>query len=136
MSDVVRNETGQPFSKWKPAEKFAHVWEREGIAGPMVQELEFSKDRKFRFDFSWPYAMCAVEIDGFGFGHQAQQQMAADNEKANLAIELGWRVLRYNSRQLGSRRGVSEAVEQVARVLCGVGKVKQSFPGADYGSIT
>ena len=118
MSDVVRNAKGQPFSSWRPAEKFAHVWSDQGIEGPCEGEYVFAQDRKFRFDFAWPEVKVGVEIDGFGYGHQAQQQMAADNEKANLAVELGWKVLRYNSRQLGSKQGVSDAVEQVSRVIC------------------
>ena len=117
---VVRNAKGEPFSKWKPDAKFAYVWEQEGLETRPETELMFCVDRKFRFDFAWSACRVGVEIDGFGYGHQAQQQMAADNEKANLAIELGWKVLRYNSRQLGSRQGVSDAVEQVCRVLCGV----------------
>ena len=119
---VIRNQKGQPFWQWGPAEKFAHVWNEEGLAGgDPVTEFVFCPDRKWRLDFAWPAQKLGVEIDGFGYGHQAQQQMARDNEKANAAVALGWRVLRYNSRQLGSRRGVSEAVGQVGQVLCEVG---------------
>ena len=126
MKETIRNATGEPFSKWKPAEKFSWVIVTHcpGFALDMVHEHEFAIDRKFRFDFAWPDIKLAVEIDGFGYGHQAQQQMASDNEKANLAVELGWRVLRYNSRQLGSRAGVDEAVEQTTRVICGVDLTK------------
>jgi len=115
--EVLRNEKGQPFSKWQPAEKFAHVWDQDGIH-PAEREVVFDDTRKWRFDFAWPAVRVGVEIDGFGYGHQAQQCMAADNEKANAAIELGWKVLRFNSRQLGSKQGVVEAVELVNRVLC------------------
>ena len=44
--------------------------------------------------------------------------MAQDNEKANAGVASGWRVFRYNSRQLGSKKGVSDAVEQVWWFLC------------------
>jgi len=118
MKTVVRNSEGKPFSAWKPAEKFAYGWQQEGIPGTMEAEFIFAPDRNWRMDFAWPSVKLAVEIDGFGFGHQAQQCMAQDNEKANAAVELGWRVLRYNTRQLGSKAGVADAVEQVARVLC------------------
>lgn len=116
--EVLRNEHGKPFSKWKPAEKFAYVWREYGIH-PAEREVVFDEVRKWRLDFAWPLVRVGVEIDGFGYGHQAQQCMAEDNEKANAAIERGWKVLRFNSRQLGSRAGVVEAVDQVNRVLCG-----------------
>ncbi|MCA9233312.1 MAG: DUF559 domain-containing protein [Planctomycetales bacterium] len=116
---TLRNLTGKPFSKWQPAEKFAYAWREWGLrGGSAVEEHEFCPARKWRFDFAWPKQKVAVEIDGFGYGHQAQQNMANDNEKANRAIALGWKVLRYNSRQLGSMAGVRAAVEEVSQVLC------------------
>lgn len=117
MAEVVRNANGQPFSKWLPAEKFRHCMNSD-MQSHCREEHEFCDDRKWRFDFCWPQLHVAVEIDGFGYGHQAQQQMAADNEKANRAVAMGWRVFRYNSRQLGSKRGVEEAVDQVWEFLC------------------
>lgn len=38
---------------------------------------------------------------------------------ASAAVKLGWRVLRYNSRQLGSRQGVYDAVEEVCEIISG-----------------
>lgn len=120
MSDVIRNAKGEPFSKWKPADKFAYVFDAEKIPGAeAANEFAFDETRKWRFDFAWPSQKVAVEIDGFGYGHQAQQNIAAGHEKQNAAIEQGWRVLRFTSRQLGSKQGVSDAVEQVCRLLCG-----------------
>ena len=117
---VIYNDLGLPFSKWLPTDKFDYVLETEGIkGGDHIKEYKFHETRGWAFDHAWPSCMVAVEIDGFGYGHQAQQCMAEDNEKANAAIELGWKVLRYNSRQLGSKAGLSEAVEQICRVLCG-----------------
>ena len=119
---VVYNAAGLPFSGWKPAEKFAHVLADmfPVISEECDKEYEFSTNRKWRFDFAWPSEMLAVEVDGFGYGHQAQQHMAVDNEKQNAAVASGWRVLRYNSRQLGSLAGCRDAVDQVCSILCGV----------------
>lgn len=114
---TIYDENGLPFSKWKPADKFAHMYREHGVGTP-VRELQFDDIRKWRFDFAFPGQRVAVEINGFGFGHQAQQCQAADNEKQNAAVEAGWRVLVFNSRQLGSKQGVQDAVEQVSRVLC------------------
>ncbi len=115
---VIRDKHGTPFSKWAPAEKFEHILRGTGVYEYVEKEVEFDAKRKWRFDFAWPSKRVAVEIDGFGYGHQAQQQMAADNEKANRAAELGWVIFRYNSRQLGSKAGVEAAVEQVEAFLC------------------
>lgn len=123
---TLRNTNGQPFSKWKPAEKFAWQWNETGTDYPPETELEFCPDRKWRFDFAWEIPKVAVEIDGFGYGHQAQQNMAADNEKQNVATCLGWKVLRFNSRQLGSKAGVEAAVLQVSELICGVNKNKEN----------
>ncbi len=110
-----------PFSKLKPAEKFARKWGEGGLAdGLPEREYLFKSDRRWRFDFAWPRAKVAVEIDGFGFGHQAQQCISNQNEKQNSAIEMGWTVLRYTSRCLGSHAKTEQAVEQVCRVICGV----------------
>ena len=113
---AVMHEAGKPFSQWKPSEKFAYALHASKIGG-VHPEFQFHPDRKWRFDYAWPQAKLAVEIDGFGYGHQAQQSMSADNEKANAAVERGWRVLRYNSRDLGSIEKVKAAVDQVSRVL-------------------
>jgi very-short-patch-repair endonuclease len=112
-----RNAKGQPFSKWLPADKFRYLMP-DSMRQFAVEEYEFDDERKWRWDFCWPDQRVAVEIDGFGFGHQAQQCMAQDNEKANAGVASGWRVFRYNSRQLGSKKGVSDAVEQVWWFLC------------------
>lgn len=119
-----RNDRGEPFSKWQPAEKFLHVWTLETPPGsePHTEYL-FEPARKWRFDFAWPRFKVAVEIQGFGpggrgGGHQLQARMMNDNEKHNRAAELGWVVLRYDSRWLGSRDRVSEAVMQTLHVIC------------------
>lgn len=123
-----------PFSKMKPADKFLYKWMEVAEDGrelrhgrPVCQRLlgheyVFHPGRKWAFDFTWPELKVAVEIDGFGYGHQAQQCLAQDNEKQNAAIELGWTVLRYNSRQLGSHGSTEEAVRQVCRVLISAGE--------------
>jgi len=107
-----------PFSKLKPSEKFARKWAEHGLEGGDPEtEFQFSKDRKWRFDFAWTGLFVAVEIDGFGYGHQAVDRLSDNNEKQNAAIELGWVVLRFDSKLLGSHGKAEEAVLQVCRVL-------------------
>ena len=120
MSTVVRNEKGEPFSKWKPAAKYEHVFaeQRPDIWDQVQKEHQFDNERKWRFDYAWPALLVAAEVIGFGYGHQAQQHMAADNEKLNEAVFQKWWVLRFDSRLLGSKQGVRDAVEQTAALIC------------------
>ncbi len=119
---VVRNAKGEPFSSWKPADKFRYqlLIRHPEIFRRCHEEYEFDHERKWRFDFCWPTEKVAVEIDGFGWGHQAQQMISANHEKQNAAVAQGWKVFRFTSRQLGSLYGVHEAVDLVCEFLCGV----------------
>jgi len=109
------------FSKMKPTEKFAAKWGEFGLKdGEPETEFLFDSGRKWRFDFAWPRQKVAVEIDGFGFGHQAVDRLAENHAKQHAAVVNGWRVLRYTSRCLGSKQKAADAVEQVCLVLCGV----------------
>ena len=118
---TVRDEQGQPFSKWKPADKYNYVLSRDQFAIWSNCKMEHSFDETKRaFDFAWPNQSVAVEIDGFGHGHQAVHRLSQNHEKQNDAVMRGWKVLRYTSRQLGSMAGVERAVEETARLICGV----------------
>lgn len=72
--------------------------------------------RKYRFDFAWPEQMVAVEIDGGQWkasgGRHARD---TDREKHNLAVCLGWRVLRYSGEML--KQDPRQCVENVVTVL-------------------
>lgn len=120
MPEVIRNDKGQPFSKWKPTDKFEYVFKRDypELFRWFLREYEFDCDRKWRFDYAVKSKQIAVEIDGFGYGHQAQQRLSQNNEKQNAAVMAGWKVLRFDSRLLGSRAGVESAVELTAMALC------------------
>ena len=114
-----KNAAGRPFSSWKPAEKFAYVFAARYPKYWLKCQLEVTvvEGRRFAWDYAWTTIKLAVEIDGFGFGHQSQQGMSQDNEKANLGVLNGWRLLRFNSRDLGSKEKVDHAVRLVAAVI-------------------
>ena len=62
-----------------------------------VREAMFHPVRKWRFDFSWPDAMLAVEVDGgtwAGGRHSRGGGYTEDCVKYAEALCLGWRVLR------------------------------------------
>lgn len=120
--EVIRNERGEPFSQWSGTKKFEFVL-AEANTGFEV-EYKFHRTRRWKLDFAWPALKIAVEIDGFGWGHQAPQHMAVDHEKANAAVILGWKLLRFNSRSLGSLQGVQDAVEMTVQLLTYVGEAE------------
>jgi len=63
----------------------------------LEKEYRFSK-RRFRFDFALPEFKIAVEYDGLNSdksGHTTLLGFTKDTEKINLAISLGWKVLRF-----------------------------------------
>jgi len=101
----------------KLEELFLRAWGKHGLGRIPQQQYRFSPTRKFRADFAWPDKKLIVEVDGFGGGHQMNWRLAADHERQNHAVELGWRVLRYTSRQLGSKDKRKIAIEQVVRIL-------------------
>jgi very-short-patch-repair endonuclease len=70
-----------------------------------VTEHRFDPDRKWRFDFAWPAARVALEVEGgvwTGGRHTRGKGFLADVEKYNRAAVLGWRVLRTTPRDLST----------------------------------
>lgn len=68
-----------------------------------ITEFKFHVDRKWRFDFAWPAAKVALEVEGgiwIGGGHNRGKGFKKDMEKYNSATRLGWRVLRVEPKQL------------------------------------
>ena len=74
-----------------------------GVDG-LEREYRFHPKRRWRFDFAWPEFKVAVEVEGVVWGgsgrHQRAAGYAADCEKYNEALLLGWRVLRVTQRQV------------------------------------
>jgi very-short-patch-repair endonuclease len=106
-----------------PGERaFLMTWNLRGLpAGEwhMLCEHRFHPVREWRFDFAFPRARLAVEIDGRGRGghegrHHSFTGAAADYEKHNAAAVLGWRVLRFQSHE---RARVNQWVETVKQAL-------------------
>lgn len=97
--------------------RFAALWDEIG-GEPFKTEHPFAKPRRWKFDFAWPDQKVAVEIEGGTFvrgRHQRPKGFRADCEKYDMAVELGWRVLRYTDQDLRERS--AEVLEQVCRVL-------------------
>lgn len=79
------------------------------------QEYKFCQDRKWRFDFANFDLKVAVEVEGGAFTngrHTRGKGFINDMEKYNMAIELGWVVLRYTPDQMYK----AETYKQIKRV--------------------
>jgi len=76
-----------------------------------VREYRFLPPRRFRFDFSWPDILLAVEVDGgtwWGTGrHSRGLGYERDCEKHNLAALQGWRVFRFTSSMVRDGRAIA-----------------------------
>lgn len=66
-----------------------------------VPEFKFDGQRKWRFDWAWPSARVAVEVDGgrwrAGGGRHGSDP---DRVKLNTATAQGWRILHFSPKQL------------------------------------
>jgi|SRR6476661_203659 len=87
---------------------------------PPAREFRFHATRRWRFDFAWPAIKLAVEIDGRG-RHQTVTGVRSDCEKANEAIRLGWRVLRFPATDYRQAR---QWARTIVEVMCGVGDLE------------
>ncbi len=85
--------------------RFAAALEAAGLPLP-VTEYRFSPDRLWRFDYAWPSAHVALEVDGgiwVNGGHNRGAQMLKTWEKENTAQAIyGWRILRCEPKGLCS----------------------------------
>ena len=70
-------------------------------------EFRFDPIRKWRFDWAWPDAKLALEVDG-GIWVQGRHSRGSgqvkEMEKFNAAAVAGWRVLRCTPNQIGDPR--------------------------------
>ena len=72
---------------------------------PVVTELRFHPERKWRFDLAWPDFKIAVEVHGgtwTGGRHTRGTGFEKDREKMNEAALLGWLVLEVTGDQVRS----------------------------------
>ena len=78
---------------------------QESLPAP-TYEHRFHPRRRWRFDLAWPEHKVALEVDGGTWarapGHTWGAGIAADREKQNAAVLLGWRVLRCTPQEVYS----------------------------------
>lgn len=97
--------------------RFLEAWRAMFPTLPMpVMQHKFHPQRKWRFDFSWPDLLLAVELNGASFGggrHNRGAEQAKDYEKMRHAIKLGWRVLPFGTKDMDHPYDVVEFVAEV-----------------------
>ena len=85
-----------------PIAAFSQICIAHGLPEP-VAELKFHPERRWRFDYAFPAAKVALEVEGgvwSGGRHTSGAGFVKDMEKYNAAACLGWKVLRIQPRQL------------------------------------
>lgn len=106
------------WSKLKPTEKFETMWLQHGFNDSgMQKEHVFDDDHGYRFDYAWPSCFLAVEIHGFGYGHQAIRGLIEDCVKIRHAMILGWAVLPFTQSCISSKDKCLAAVLTVNELL-------------------
>ena len=101
-----------------PEAAFAQLVRLHRLPAP-EREYRFMPERRFRFDFAWPWpaVLLAVEIEGgiwSGGRHVRGQGFVNDADKYLHALEAGWTVIRVPGRvgmAQGANRGTQAAVE-------------------------
>jgi very-short-patch-repair endonuclease len=89
------------------SDTFLYYWKvvahRSNLDTP-EREYRFHPERKWRFDFAWPHALIAVEVDGNAWHTKGggRHGKDSDREKINAAASLGWRVFHFSPTMLES----------------------------------
>lgn len=110
---------------------FLALLKRARLPAPTL-EHHFHDTREWRFDFSWPDAKLALEVEGGAFKaggsrHTRGAGFRRDCEKYSVAATLGWRILRVLPEQLATLR----TVEWVATALT-IYSERQMPPGVQH----
>jgi very-short-patch-repair endonuclease len=96
---VRRNQEGERLKR----KLFLALCEQEHIPAPTPEYQFAAPDRKFAFDFAWPFRGVALEVEGGIWtrgAHMRGRHALSDMEKYNLAAIRGWKVLRVTPDQL------------------------------------
>lgn len=106
---VVAEKPKRPSRAKVPKERsrIELAWiEAHKVSGlpPMVEEFKPLPMRKFRLDFSYPDKKIALECDGSV--HRIKGRFKTDQERKNLLVLSGWRVLYVGMEHICSGQAV------------------------------
>jgi hypothetical protein len=102
----------------EPEAAFTYYWRTLAPDAPEPKhEYRFHPERRWQFDFAWPGAMAAVEVEGGIWSkgrHVRGNGYEDDCKKYNAAALLGWRVFRCTPGMLSENAaGFIEMVKAV-----------------------
>ena len=86
---------------------------------PPEREYRFDTKRRWRFDFAWPHAKFAVEVEGLthdGGRHQRMGGFEKDCEKYEAAMLQGWTVYRVTHARIKTGRAIKVIKQMVSEV--------------------
>lgn len=86
-------------------ERVFHTQLMDARAPEWEREFRFCDERRWRFDFAWPDAMLAIEVEGAtwsGGRHTRGAGYESDCRKYNTATLEGWSVMRFTGGQVKS----------------------------------
>jgi len=90
----------KPVSRRGPSQLEEHFALQVRALKLLIPEREYRFcERRWRFDFAWPQAKVAVEIEGGVWtngGHSRGAGYVKNLEKYNAAALLGWRLFRFH----------------------------------------
>lgn len=100
---------------------FRQLTRHEGLPEAVSQfAIELRTGLTVHLDFAYPHEMLAIEIDSVRW-HSGIRAITRDNERQNLLVALGWRVLRFEWNDIIRRpRMVAEQIRKalLQRQLC------------------
>ena len=100
---------------WRMLSRMGHAGRRYPLP---LEHYRFHPARMWKFDFAWPEAKVALEIEGGAFvagRHVQGVGYAKDCDKYNAATFMGWAIIRLSTLQL--RQGPVAIFEQLADLI-------------------
>lgn len=110
-----RRPTKRAVPESELEESFYRIIQDYKLPTPKLQHI-FHPVRQWRFDFCWLDKQVAVEIQGFGPGHNSLPGMTNDYQKHNAALLLGWKVLYFMAHDLVPKN-IPETVSTLTSLL-------------------
>lgn len=102
----------------KLEEDFYRYWNNGKRLKPITGH-KFHPVRQWRFDFAWVEHKLAIEIQGYGEGHNSYNGMKTDYEKFNEATLMGWRILFYMAHHINDPVHRRTMINQIGEALEG-----------------
>jgi len=96
--------------------KFIEAWVKDYPMYRPVAQYRFHPSRMFRFDYCWVQKKTAIEIQGYGPGHNSLPGMTQDYDKLMEALLLNWRVIYITSMHL-SQTNLENTLDKIAQIL-------------------